>query len=70
MDGGQIRIALESSSGVSSRCDVGLSQSSDLERGNNAFKKGGVLNQNGLLNKKVAIHISFWNIHKSAKTEG
>ena len=42
MDGGQIRIALESSSVVSSK-DVmssSVSQSSDLERGSYAFKNG------------------------------
>ena len=40
MDGGQIRIALESSSVVSSKdvMSISVSQSSDLERGNNAFK--------------------------------
>ena len=40
VDSGQIRIALESSSVVSSKdvMSISVSQSSDLERGNNAFK--------------------------------
>jgi hypothetical protein len=61
IDGGQIMIALESSSGVSSKDVMSISVSHLIwkEEIMNAFKNGQVQEPKRHINKKVAIHTYF-----------
>jgi hypothetical protein len=63
MDGGQIRIALKSSSGVSSEDVMSISVSHLIWKEEIMLSKMKYQNQNGrqydILNKKVAIHTYF-----------
>ena len=73
MDGGQICIALERSSGESSKDVTSVSVThlvwkEEIMRSKmkTRTKTAGIC----ILTQKVAIHISSMNVHKSAKTDG